>query len=203
MWEFLSTRMNASVGTKRHSCKSANWSSWLCSAAVIWAHGSGAWLMAFILWFPLNSVTGLFLNGCSSWITAQGGCYITLCKCVRICQIATEERKSVKISEREQLSVSGRWLSNEIYVSTTVFLDVKLSLKPGFVQDVSFLCCLPTMLFERRAPLKTSRNEQVAQCSQRMAQLPFFIFYNNKKKSVSASFYLCLCFWCCSYIALS
>lgn len=47
----------------------------------------------------------------------------------------TSEREKV----REQLSVSGWWLSNEICVSTTVFLDVKLSFTPGFLQDIYFL----------------------------------------------------------------
>lgn len=58
------------------------------------------------------------------------------------------------------MSVSGWWLSDEIYVSTTVFLDVKLSFTPGFLQDIYFLWCtgaLPTTRSVNWAALKTSR----------------------------------------------
>ncbi len=76
---------------------------------------SAGWLMAllhcqlpsFFLWFPLNIRTGL-LYGCLPWITAQGGCCITFCKCVCICQIATEERECENKWKRER-AVECEW----------------------------------------------------------------------------------------------
>lgn len=85
---------------------------------------------------------------------------------VCICQIDWGERvrecenKWEREKVREQLSVSGWWLSDEIYVSTTVFLDVKLSFTPGFLQDIYFLWCtgaLPTTRSVNWASLKTAR----------------------------------------------
>lgn len=88
--------------------------------------------------------------------------------------------------EKERECESGRWLSNEIYVSTTVFLDVKLSLKPRFpprhllpllpgtklAAPKPYPQCSLWVELTWKPPGALLIYEQVAQCSKHMPQHP-------------------------------
>lgn len=130
----------------------------------------------------LNILTGL-LGPLGPLFSAQGDCYIIfykcVCVCVCTCQIATEESVCENEWGRGRECVSGWWLSNEIYVSTTVVLDVKLSLNLGFLQHRSFLCCLVQSWLHRSLTHNAfcelsspfgSIHEQVAEFTQHMAR---------------------------------
>lgn len=74
-----------------------------------------------------GTVTSHFVN-VSVYVGSQQRRRACVCVCVNISERGREG----------EWSVSGRRLSDEICVMAAVFLDVKLSLKPGFLQTASF-----------------------------------------------------------------
>ena len=109
----------------------------------------------------LNTLTGL-LGPLGPLLQLRGTVtshFVNVCECVCVwtCQIATEESVCENKGGRGRECVSGRRLSKEIYVSTTVVLDVKLSLNLGFLQHRSFLCCLVQSWLHRSLTHNASR----------------------------------------------